>query len=592
MAGNRKNNTAMVTALILGVHCCLHGMAVKAEEKPDDAAGVQTDSGSVEQIHSEKGNGLLGNLEFGDFPKDILGNQELLLKYQDTFGVNTNIVTRGIPGGGESRELATDSEKEPDSSELAVGLEEESESSELVADPGKESDGSSKDLSNNADVLEKESLQMPQKLEVVIDPWEMDGKGQIYSEKYQIRNTGEDTGRLTLSGLTCKPREESGAIVRTDRNGIHEDKRKSIYMEMVFSTGERIVLSEEGAGYEAELRPGEEVSLEFSGEVNEYASGSWDNEDIMVGVVYSWDMEEDTADISGDAAESEEETGKDDKSGDVSGDVSEDKSGDVSEDKAGDVSGDSSKDHSGDVSGDALKDRSGDVSGDALKDRSGDVLGDRSEDQSADVSGEMETSRDQTIGGFSEGSLETGKGELSGNHQAEDVERWKEELRTVELDRSEEAELEVDSSTATVDGEAASVWYALRNTGKTTGMLTLSEPVWIGAGQDEFTVRMIPGSEENLQESEKPEFFAYIEQREKCVLIDLLPEEGEHREQQAASEENRKIAEYQVELKPGEEMMVCVSVRLDGMTLEELENGKTAVKARYSWVMGEEVSGE
>ncbi len=558
MAGNRKNNTAMVTALILGVHCCLPGMAVKAEEKPDDAAGVQTDSGSVEQIHSEKGNGLLGNLEFGDFPKDILGNQELLLKYQDTFGVNTNIVTRGIPGGGESRELATDSEKEPD--------------------------GSSKDLSDNADVLEKESLQMPQKLEVVIDPWEMDGKGQIYSEKYQIRNTGEDTGRLTLSGLTCKPREKSGAIVRTDRNGIHEDKRKSIYMEMVFSTGERIVLSEEGAGYEAELRPGEEISLEFSGEVNEYASGSWDNEDIIVGVVYSWDMEEDTADISGDAAESKEETGKDDKSGDVSGDVSEDKSGDVS--------GDASEDKAGDVSGDASKDSSGDVSGDALMDRSGDVPGDCSEDQSADVLGEMETSRDKTIGDFSEGSSETGKGELSGNHQAEDVERWKEGLRTVELDRSEEAELEVDSWTATVDGESASVWYALRNTGKTTGMLTLSEPVWIGAGQDEFTVRMIPGSEENLQESEKPEFFAYIEQREKCVLIELLPEEGEHREQQAASEENRKIAEYQVELKPGEEMMVCVSVRLDGMTLEELEDGKTAVKARYSWVMGEEVSGE
>lgn len=540
MAGNRKNNTAMVTALILGVHCCLPGMAVKAEEKSADAASVQTGSGSVEQIHSEEGNRLLGNLEFGDSPKDILGNQELLLKYQDTFGVNTNAVDRGISGAGDS---------------------------------------SSKNLSDNADVLEKESLQMPQKLEVVIDPWEMDGKGQIYSEKYQIRNTGEDTGRLTLSGLTCKPREESGAIVRTDRNGIHEDKRKSIYMEMVFSTGERIVLSEEGAGYEAELRPGEEVSLEFSGEVNEYASGNWDNEDIMVGVVYSWDMEEDTADISGDAAESEEETGKDDKSGDVSGDVSEDKSGDVSEDKAGVVSGDSSKDHSGDVSGDASKDRSGDASGD------------RSEDQAADGLGEMETSGNQTSGGFSEGSSEIGKEGLP-KHSAEDVERWKEELRTVELDTSEEAELEVDSWTSTADGETASVWYALRNAGKTAGMLTLSEPVWIGAGQDEFTVRMIPGNEENLQESEKPKFFDYIEQREKCILIDLIPEKGERREQQAAGGENRKISEYQVELKPGEEMMVCVSVRLDGMTLEELEDGKTAVKAKYSWVMGEEVSGE
>jgi len=297
-------------------------------------------------------------------------------------------------------------------------------------------------------------------------------------------------------------------------------------------------------------------------------------------------------DISGDAAESEEETGKDDKSGDVSGDVSEDKSGDASEDKAGDVSGDSSKDCSGDVSGDVLKNRSGDVSGDALKDSSVDVQVDRWEYQATNGLGEMETSRDKTIGDFSEGSSETGKGELSGNHQTEDIEHWKEEIRTVELDRSEEAELEVDSWTATVDGESASVWYALRNTGKTTGMLTLSEPVWIGAGQDEFTVRMIPGSEENLQESEKPEFFAYIEQREKCVLIDLIPEDGEHRVQQAGSEENRKISEYQVELKPGEEMMVCVSVRLDGMTLEELEGGKTAVKARYSWAMGEEVSGE
>lgn len=559
MAGNRKNNTAMVIALILGVHSCLPGMAVKAEEKPEDAAGVQTDNRSVEQTHSEKGNGLLGNLKFGDFPKDILGNQELLLKYQDTFGMNTNAVDRGIPEACDSSELVTDLEEEPDSSELAADLEEEPDGS------GKElPDSSNKDLSDNAEVLEKESLQMPQKLEVVIDPWEMDGKGQIYSEKYQIRNTGEDTGRLTLSGLTCKPQEKSGAVVRTDRDGLHEDKRKSIYMEMVFSTGERIVLSEEGAGYEVELRPGEEVSLEFSGEVNEYASGSWDNEDIIVGVVYSWDMEEDTADVSGDAAEIEEETGKDDKSGDASGNVSEDKAGDVS--------------------GDASKDRSGDVSGDALKDCSGD----RSEDQSADGLGEMETSGDQTNGGFLEGSSEIGKEGLP-KHSAEDIERWKEELRIVELDRSEEAGLEVDSWTATVDGESASVWYALRNTGKTTGMLTVSEPVWMGGGQDEFTVRMVPGSEGNLEEPEKPEFFDYIEQREKCVLIDLHPEDGE---QQTAGEENREIAEYQVELKPGEEMMVCVSVRLDGMTLEELEDGKTAVKARYSWVMGEEVSGE
>lgn len=35
-------------------------------------------------------------------------------------------------------------------------------------------------------------LQIPQKLEVVIDPWEMDGKSQIYSEQYVIRNDGKE----------------------------------------------------------------------------------------------------------------------------------------------------------------------------------------------------------------------------------------------------------------------------------------------------------------------------------------------------------------------------------------------------------------
>lgn len=33
------------------------------------------------------------------------------------------------------------------------------------------------------------NLQIPQKLDVVIDPWEMDQKGQVYSEQYNISNT-------------------------------------------------------------------------------------------------------------------------------------------------------------------------------------------------------------------------------------------------------------------------------------------------------------------------------------------------------------------------------------------------------------------
>lgn len=187
------------------------------------------------------------------------------------------------------------------------------------------------------------SLQMPQKLEVVIDPWETDGKGQVYSEQYVIRNMGGDTGILTLSGLACKSQENSGAVVRTDPYGIHEDECKSIYMEMLFGNGEQIVLSEEGAVYETELKPGEELSLQFAGEVNEYASRSWDNEDIAVRVVYSWDRKEEAADTSGDILNTEEAGAeKTNLSGDVSGDIP------TEDPEKMDVSGDAEKSDAGD----------------------------------------------------------------------------------------------------------------------------------------------------------------------------------------------------------------------------------------------------
>ena len=113
------------------------------------------------------------------------------------------------------------------------------------------------------------NLQIPQKFEVVIDPWEMDGKGQIYSEQYIISNTGDTPGILTLSNLVCRPQEQSGVVVRTDKEGLHDSGDKSIYMEMLFGNNERIVFSEESSQYQTELAPGEELPVCFVGEVNE-----------------------------------------------------------------------------------------------------------------------------------------------------------------------------------------------------------------------------------------------------------------------------------------------------------------------------------
>ena len=73
-------------------------------------------------------------------------------------------------------------------------------------------------LANTEIPEEKDGLKqlwIPQKLGVVIDPWEMDGKGQIYSEEFMIRNTGDNPGVLTLSNLSVNTQENSGIIVRS-----------------------------------------------------------------------------------------------------------------------------------------------------------------------------------------------------------------------------------------------------------------------------------------------------------------------------------------------------------------------------------------
>lgn len=157
--------------------------------------------------------------------------------------------------------------------------------------------------SKKADIV---SLQIPQKLGVVIDPWEIAGKGQIYSEPYTIQNTGEETGILTLS-FSCRKGEGSTAVIRTDTAGLHDDENKSIYIEMTFGDAERIILTEEGLEYQAELQPGEELSVSFAGEVNEYASDGWGDADLEIEGVYFWNVVEGADAVSESDVEEPEE---------------------------------------------------------------------------------------------------------------------------------------------------------------------------------------------------------------------------------------------------------------------------------------------
>lgn len=158
-------------------------------------------------------------------------------------------------------------------------------------------------------------LQMPQKLSIVVDPWEMDGRGQVYSEEYVIKNTGETAGTLTLSGLKCTPRKNSGVKVRENKRGLRDGKEKNLYMEIAFGEEDTVVLTREGAEYQTGLEPGEELTLCFKGELNENASKSWKDGDVTVTVVYDWKPAEDVA----DEEEEPQKNAPKDKKGDKEG---------------------------------------------------------------------------------------------------------------------------------------------------------------------------------------------------------------------------------------------------------------------------------
>lgn len=279
--GSMKNNRIRMIILILGVTCCAPYKvvnAVESEEKSDNK-GI-TDMQMSEDFVCAINNGeriQQEDLNFDKFVKTEPNHNgiETLLEYW-----NAN-------------------EKKADSDQLLDKKEEEN-SKQFMNEEERESKGKYEDNK----VIELEQLQIPQKLEVIIDPWELDGNGQIYSKPYVIRNNGKTPGVLTLSGLACIPKRDSGVIVRTDSIGLHDDQEKSVYMQMMFGRTEQIVLSEDDSEYQMELQPGEELSVCLTGEVNEYALEEWKECDIAVSINYSWDVELDVEDSDNEDEES------------------------------------------------------------------------------------------------------------------------------------------------------------------------------------------------------------------------------------------------------------------------------------------------
>lgn len=128
------------------------------------------------------------------------------------------------------------------------------------------------------------SIQVPDNLDFVIDPWNLSGKGQIYSEHFTIRNCGNMICTVVLQNIVCIG--DNGVVVVKDVEQIYAQDAAGAYLEIVFENGETLALSAEDKEYTAILEPGGELVFWFAGAVNERASEGWENKELSVGLKY------------------------------------------------------------------------------------------------------------------------------------------------------------------------------------------------------------------------------------------------------------------------------------------------------------------
>lgn len=231
----------------------------EGEETPDQSSGSGTDVGDVSSGDNVDGSGSVPSSD-----------------------PDSNAVMGGNAENPEQSGGAVSSEEESGQDSSSVP-----ESSQVLSDAEKNSFLDRTEIAGDAQGAD---LQIPEKITVVVDPWEIKGEGQIHSEQYIISNKGTTAVKLTLYNLACVPQEAQGGIVKTERDGIHQGGSKAIYMEMIFGNGDSVLFTEDGSSrYEIELAAGEELSFQITGELNENAAEPWRDGDFQVIISYEWD---------------------------------------------------------------------------------------------------------------------------------------------------------------------------------------------------------------------------------------------------------------------------------------------------------------
>lgn len=538
-----KKSIAVLSALFIGLSYCPSEIAVMAA----DGSKVATDTENTEidqTLSADDKNSSVDKV----VPADDEDSSTVQMPSTDDKGSLVEQFWKKITGTGEKENL----QKNPDS-EIQQ---------KAQIDDNKTTDSLESGIKN---------LQIPQKLAVVIDPWEMDRKGQVYSEPYIIRNTGDTSGILTLSNLACKPREESGVIVKTDKEGLHDSGDKYIYMEMLLGNEDRIIFSTKKSQYQTELKPGEELSISLEGEVNENAFGEWTNQDVAISLVYSWETKEELDDLNteeeqtSDSDEAEVNKQERQQQTDAGEEESEDcQQTNTSREETPDIQ---QTDTSIDDAEDEQKSDSEEERQESINEKESDnTNGDTQLDDSTSTNPENKKNPEIDLSieaGQTDSNMEGTANSLWLNEGTVSLEEKEKEIKNIDLYEPQKVDVKIDSWKIDEKGRIVSQQYLLYNAGNSAGIWTLSDIIC--RPQEQNGVR-ITTDKKTLHDS-----------KEKAVYMELLLGNGE---KVVLSNES---STYEVKLEPGKKLAVCFIGEINGNLFESREEGDIAVTAVCSW---------
>ena len=196
---------------------------------------------------------------------------------------------------------------------------------ENIDEDDEESDNEAGSLTEESAVLTVEeptqifNVIVPSSLDFIIDPFELAGKGQVYSEEFPIINCGETDVLLVFADIAvifANDTEFESLAEPFDKQGFHDEKSAYLVLDFgcddmtpfVFAHGETD-LPIQIALYAEQDAPA--CALSISGSVNPYPANEWRDGDIRIQLTYQLEaLQDESASSLSEEAESPEDLDK------------------------------------------------------------------------------------------------------------------------------------------------------------------------------------------------------------------------------------------------------------------------------------------